>query len=58
MPNLNNELVTLLNKMRETRPQERSELSRRYAVAITELEKVQAYFEVYVANYEKETART
>lgn len=38
----------LLREMRDARPSERSELSRRYAVAITEMEKVYAYFKTYV----------
>lgn len=49
---LNNKIKSLLDEIRKDRPQERSELSRRYAVAITELEKVQAYFELYVLGYE------
>lgn len=38
-----------LQKMRDAKLDERSELSRRYAVAITEMEKVYAYFQVYIA---------
>jgi hypothetical protein len=41
-------LKEALAEMREAKPEERSELARRYAVAITELEKVVAYFVVYV----------
>lgn len=37
-----------LNFLREAKPYERSELARRYTVTITELEKVIAYFRVYV----------
>lgn len=49
---LNDKLKNLLDEMRQARPQERSELSRRYAIAITDFEKVQAYFELYVLGYE------
>jgi hypothetical protein len=41
-------LKEALEAMREAKPEERSELSRRYAVSITELEKVIAYFVLYV----------
>jgi len=37
-----------LQKMRDAKPDERSELARRFSVAITELEKVYSYFIVYV----------
>ncbi len=40
----------LLVKLRDARPDERSELSRRYAVTITNLEEVLAYFWSYVVN--------
>jgi hypothetical protein len=41
-------LIQAIEKMREEKPEERSEKARRYAVAITELEKLIAYFKVYV----------
>lgn len=41
-------LEEVLNLIKDARPEERSELSRSYAVVITELEKVVAYFEKYV----------
>lgn len=42
-------LEDTLAYLRSTKPNERSELARRYAVTITELEKVFAYFRIYVA---------
>ena len=42
------DLEILLEALRKAKPEERSELSRHYAVAITEFEKVVAYFEKYV----------
>jgi len=41
-------LADLLEIMRNAKPDERSELARRYAVSITELEKVYAYFKAFV----------
>lgn len=43
-----NDLVAALETLRNGKPEERSEKARRYAVAITELEKVIAYFKVYI----------
>ena len=40
----------LLRKLRDAKPEERNELARRYAVTITELEKVLAYFWAYVTS--------
>jgi len=37
-----------MNAMQRAKPQERNELARRYAIAITELEKLQAYHDVYI----------
>lgn len=37
-----------LQKLRDAKPDERNELARRYAVTITELEKVYAYFLAWV----------
>lgn len=42
-------LEDALAYLRNAKPGERSELARRYAVSITELEKVFAYFKIYVA---------
>lgn len=38
----------LLRKLRDAKPDERTELARRYAVTITETEKILAYFWAYV----------
>ena len=43
-----NGLEASLHFLRSAKPDERSELTRRYAVTITEFEKVVAYFRVYV----------
>ena len=37
-----------LQRLRDAKPDDRSELARRYAVTITELEKVYAYFLAWV----------
>ena len=42
------DLWLLLEQMRRAKPTDRSEKARRYAVAITEMEKVVAYFKTYV----------
>ena len=42
-------LIALLREFQQTKPQERSELARRYAVTITELEKCAAYFAAFCA---------
>jgi hypothetical protein len=42
------DLEVALETLRNAKPEERSEKARRYAVAITELEKVIAYFKVYI----------
>jgi len=39
-----------LRSMRASKPDERSEKARRYAVSITEMEKVLAYFRMYVVD--------
>lgn len=41
-------LWLLLEEMRRAKPDDRSEKARRYAVTITEFEKVAAYFKTYV----------
>lgn len=43
-----NEMVTLWEKMKAAKPTDRSETARRYAVAITEYEKVLGYFNTFV----------
>ena len=42
-------MVELLKQMRSVKPDERSEDARRMAVAITDMEKVAAYWAQYVA---------
>ena len=42
-------LQEALETLRHARPDDRSELARRYAVTITEMEKVIAYYTVFVA---------
>lgn len=43
-------LENVLWKLRGMKPNNESEVSRRYAVVITEMEKVVAYFKVFVVN--------
>lgn len=45
-----NTLQYAIEKMRDAKPSDRSELDRRFAVAITEAEKLQAYFWTYIMN--------
>ena len=45
-----NVLKNTLLRLREARPDERSERARRYAITITEMEKVYAYFRVFVVD--------
>jgi hypothetical protein len=40
-----------LQVMRQAKPEIRSERARRYAVAITEMEKLFAYFKVYIVDF-------
>lgn len=47
---IHDELVYYLNELRKDKPSERSEIARRYAVAITELEKAIAYLRVYIVD--------
>ena len=42
------DLMRALNRLRATKPNDRSEKDRRYAVTITEMEKVAAYFRFFV----------
>lgn len=46
---LQNRFATLIEDVRAAKPEDRSELARRYAITITELEKVYAYFVTFVA---------
>lgn len=43
-----------LETMRRGKPGIRSEMARRYAVAITEMEKTFAYFQTYVVNFDSD----
>jgi len=43
-------LLDTLEALRKEKPEERSEEARRYAVAITELEKVVAYYWTFIEN--------
>ena len=44
-------LAKLLQDFRSSKPTECSELARRYAVTITDLEKVYAYVREYIVSY-------
>ena len=44
-------LEEFLDNLKAARPDERGELSRRYAIAITETEKLLAYCKVYIGGY-------
>jgi hypothetical protein len=46
-------LNDVLEVLRENQPGERSERSRRYAIIITEMEKVVAYFKTWVIDGEE-----
>lgn len=48
-------LIKALKTMRANKPSERTEKARRYAVSITELEKVYSYFKTYVINAVEES---
>lgn len=41
-------MFNLHRQLKQAKPTERNELARRYAVTITELEKVMGYFELFV----------
>lgn len=45
-------LKCALDALTASKPNDRSELDRRYAVTITDTEKVVAYFKTYVVDYE------
>jgi hypothetical protein len=42
------DMVALWHRMKAAKPTERNEVARRYAVSMTEFEKVMAYFELFV----------
>jgi hypothetical protein len=44
------DLQNALNTLRKAKPEERSEVARRFAVTITELEKVIGYFVTWIVN--------
>jgi hypothetical protein len=41
-------MTELLAKMRQSKPEDRNEKARRYAVTITEFEKVMGYFNTFI----------
>lgn len=43
-----NAMVDLWRMLKEAKPEERSETARRYAVTLTELEKVMGYYNAFV----------
>lgn len=43
-----NSMIDLLEKLKAAKPAERNEVARRYAVTITEFEKVMGYFNTFV----------
>jgi len=45
---LNDKLATLLQDFKNSKPNDKSEIDRRYAIVITDLEKAYAYFFTYV----------
>lgn len=45
---LSRDIWSLLAKLKDAKPEQRSEEARRYAVLITEYEKVIAYFETFI----------
>lgn len=45
--NLLHDMYEMLRRLQEAKPNERSEKARRYAVTITEFEKVIAYFGIF-----------
>ena len=47
-------LIEALEMMKTAKPEERSELARRYAVSITEMEKITAYFKVFILDGQPE----
>jgi hypothetical protein len=49
-----NQLEDALRRLRDSKPEERSEKARRVAVTITEMEKVIAYYKTFVYDATKE----
>lgn len=45
---LSDEMIELLQRLRKSKPEDRSEKARRIAVTITEIEKVIAYYRSFV----------
>jgi hypothetical protein len=45
---LSDKLATLLQEMKDSKPNDKSEIDSRYTIVITELEKAYAYFYTYV----------
>ena len=43
-------LLYALELLQQAKPEERNELARRYAITITEMEKVIAYYNTYISN--------
>jgi hypothetical protein len=39
-----------IQTLKDAKPNDRTELDRRFAIVITDLEKIQAYFLIYIAN--------
>ena len=46
---IDNLFANLMLSLREMKPNDRSELDRRFAICMTELEKLIAYFEWYIS---------
>lgn len=44
-------MMTILELLRDSKPDGRSDKARRYAIAITEMEKLFAYFKVYIVDF-------
>ena len=43
-----NMFEALMDELKQSKPEERGELARRYGIAITDLEKVLAYYMLYI----------
>jgi hypothetical protein len=41
----------LLQMLKENKPDDRSELDRRHAIILTDLEKIMAYYDYYIVRY-------
>lgn len=44
------EMIALWKHLQEAKPDDRSELARRYAICITEIQKVISYFDTFIVN--------